>query len=390
MLGRLFGSACTFAILWLTARHALAGDDFGRFTFYLALFALLDSLSDLGTGHVAVQQTADDPAAVPAVLAACRRIRVRAALVGVLLVTGYAWLAGERDLWALFLASLYPITNSLELSATVFKNRLSWGIPVAVRAASNAAALLAVLALVGMDVEAPAYYLLAIATTSALANVALHRLCASFLPPHTAFVAPTREVFRIALPLGIGALCQQAYFYVDNLFVRELVGEVELGHYNVAVRILSWAIMVAVYATLAALPWLTREHAAGRLGSALRRLGLPLFGGAMVVIVALMPFAEPLLGIFGEEFTAASSSLRWLLLAALTVYAGALFVTALVAIGRTRALLWISVSGLAVNLVLNALLVPRLQAEGAAMATLATEVTVAALAYLVLRSGRLS
>lgn len=93
-----------------------------------------------------------------------------------------------------------------------------------------------------------------------------------------------------------------------------------------------------------------------------------------------MPFAEELLSIFGDEFTAAAASLRWLLLAALTVYVGALMVTALVAIGNTKAMLWIAASGLGVNLVLNAILVPNRGAEGAAMATLATEISVAILA----------
>jgi hypothetical protein len=49
-------------------------------------------------------------------------------------------------------------------------------------------------------------------------------------------------------------LCQQAYFYADNLFVRALRGEAELGAYNVGVRILSVLIMVALYASQASLP----------------------------------------------------------------------------------------------------------------------------------------
>ena len=31
------------------------------------------------------------------------------------------------------LAALYPLTHTLELTATVFKNRIAWGLPVAVR-----------------------------------------------------------------------------------------------------------------------------------------------------------------------------------------------------------------------------------------------------------------
>jgi O-antigen/teichoic acid export membrane protein len=51
--GRLWGAVCTMALLALLSRH-LAQAEFGRLTFYLALFALLDALVDFGTGSVAV------------------------------------------------------------------------------------------------------------------------------------------------------------------------------------------------------------------------------------------------------------------------------------------------------------------------------------------------
>ena len=50
VLGRLWGSACTLGYLFLGARH-LSGDGFGRLTFYLALFMVLDALADKH-GHV--------------------------------------------------------------------------------------------------------------------------------------------------------------------------------------------------------------------------------------------------------------------------------------------------------------------------------------------------
>ena len=61
---------------------ALAPAAFGRFTFYLAVFAWLDALANLGTGPVAVQRTAGRPERIAPVLAAARRISVRAGLIG--------------------------------------------------------------------------------------------------------------------------------------------------------------------------------------------------------------------------------------------------------------------------------------------------------------------
>ena len=249
VLGRVWGSACTFLSLWLLAEH-LDGDAFGRYTFYLAAFMLLDSFVDCGTGSIAVQRTADDERSIPEVIAATRRIRGVAGLIGVLIVGGGAYLTGEPGAGWILLASLYPVTHVLELSATVYRTRISWGVPVAVRAFASGLSLAFVLLLLWHDVTEPGLYLCGVALGSATANFVLHFASRRHLPRVPALTVPWRSVLAAALPLGVAGLCQQAYFYVDNLFIRYLVGEVPLGHYNVGMRMMSLCIMVGVYAAL--------------------------------------------------------------------------------------------------------------------------------------------
>jgi len=385
VLGRIWGSACTFLTLWLLADH-LAGADFGRYTFYLAVFMLLDSFVDLGTGSIAVQRTADDPGEIAGTLAAARRIRAVSGTVGVVLVGGAAIVGQEPGALWIALATLYPVTHVLELSATVFRNRIAWGVPVAIRALASALSLTFVLFLLyGSGTTQPGPYLCAVALGSATANFALHFASRKHLPRERPPEIPWRAVLGAALPLGIAGLCQQTYFYVDNLFVRAFEGKVALGHYNVGIRLMSLCIMVGVYAALVALPWFKREHAAGRLGAAVARLAQPLFAIACFVTGALSPWSAALLRIFGEEFDDASQSLRWLLGASALVYIGAILMSALAATGHTKSVLVIAVAGLATNLVGNALLVPILGIDGAAIATFATEGLVVIGGFIALR-----
>jgi O-antigen/teichoic acid export membrane protein len=387
VLGRIWSSLCTFISLWLLARH-LEGGAFGRYTFYLAVFMLLDSLVDLGTGAVAVQRTADAPETISGVLRTTRRIRGIAGLFGVLLVGGGAFLLGEPGAPWILLASLYPVTHVLELSATVFKNRIAWGVPVAIRAAAAGSSLGFVLLLLANDVTEPGLYLCAVALGSALANFALYFAARRHLPSAASPAVPWRPILAMALPLGIAGLCQQAYFYVDNVFIRLAVGPVPLGHYNVGVRIMSLCIMVAVYAALVALPWFRREHSRGELGPAVARLAQPLFGAAGLATGLLLPWSSQILSLFGETFVDAAPSLRWLLGAAALVYLGAAMMTAIVATGRSGAVLAVAVTGLLLNLAGNAFLVPTLGIEGAAIATFATEGLVAGGAvFALMKSG---
>ncbi|MBL8861586.1 MAG: oligosaccharide flippase family protein [Planctomycetes bacterium] len=387
VLGRVFGSACTFAQLWLLAHH-LAPDAFGRYTFYLAVFVLLDAFVDFGTGQVAVQRTAADDSRLPEVLAAARRVRFAAGILGVALVGGGALVAREPGAGWILLASLYPVTHVAELSTVVFRNRIAWGLPVAVRMGASAASLSFVLVLRAAEDREPAHYLCAVALGSTLGNAALWLACRRHLPSRAPSEIPWGDVLAAAAPLGLAALFQQAYFYADNLFIRALRGTAELGAYNLGVRILSMAIMVALYASQAALPWLAREHAVGRLGAAAARLGQPLFAAAGLAAGLAAPFAGSILGIFGEHARVAGPSLAWLCGAVAVIHAGAVLTTALVAAGRARSMLWIAASALALNLLGNALLVPPFGIEGAAAATLATELLVALLAALALRRAQ--
>src|SRR5262245_54629138 len=82
-VARQWGALCTFLSLAILAR-ALPGAEFGRFTFYLAVFGFLDVFVDCGTSSVAVQHGASDERAFAAALAAGRRVRFAAALLGAL------------------------------------------------------------------------------------------------------------------------------------------------------------------------------------------------------------------------------------------------------------------------------------------------------------------
>ncbi|MFM7295718.1 MAG: lipopolysaccharide biosynthesis protein, partial [Planctomycetota bacterium] len=315
-------------------------------------------------------------------------ILVRWGLFGVLLCVGLVLSRDEADGAWIVLASLYPVTHALELSTIPARNALSWSVPVAVRAIAAAISLGNVLALWLAGVDRPALYLLGVALGSTVGNVLLHLASRRHLPRERGEAASESGFFREALPLGISALCAQTYFYVDNLFVEAWCGLEPLGHYNVAVRVMSWSIMLAQYTTLTVLPWLRREQLAGALGPALARLGPPLFAGAGLACCLALPWTGSLLVLFGEEFRAAANSLRWLLGATTAIYAGSLFMTALVALGRNVTSLWIATLGVLLNIGLNIWAVPALGIDGAALTTCATEVFVAlAGAAVILRAG---
>ncbi len=384
VLGRLYGSLCTLIALWWIAR-VLDEEAFGRYGFYLSMFVVLDTLCDFGTGQYCVQRSSADDRELAGLLHAARRLRLLLASAGSLAITALAWAYGESGIGWVFLASLYPLTHALELSTVPLRNRIDWRIPVLLRISAASLSLLFVLLLGWQGVREPALYLLGVAAGSTLGNFLLHRACRPWLPRLEAQPASLIALLSDVWPLGLASLCQQAYFHVDALFVRSFCGASELGPYHIAMRVMSYSIMVAIFATQAALPWLSRAHASHELGAASGALASRLFLRACIPIGLDMPWGDLLLEAFRPGFGRAHLSLAWLLLAAACVYAGASLMTALVAAGARRAILRVALLALLINLAGNLLLVPRWGISGAGFMTFLTEAGVALLASVELR-----
>ncbi|MDA1267093.1 MAG: MATE family efflux transporter, partial [Planctomycetota bacterium] len=337
-------------------------------------------------GQAAVQLSAADDDRVHGVIAAARRVRLTGALVGVALVGGIAYLTGEPSAPWILLASLYPLTHALELSTLFLRNQIAWSRQVLARAIAAGLSLGCVVILRVSGTTDPAVYLCAVAAGSAIGNLLLHLVGRKHLPAPGGPPTAVRTLLIVALPMGAASICQQLYFWIDNLFVRAWNGEAWLGRYNLAVRVMSFGIMAGVYASLAALPWLTRQHMQGRLAAALVRLTQPVLAVAGLGAGLLWPYAADVLELIGGDphFGLAEHALHWLLLATASVYLGAPLLGGVVATGASRAVLAISVCALVVNLVGNTWLVPTHGIEGAAIATFATEVMVAAGALVAL------
>lgn len=385
LAARLWSAGCTLALFGALARE-LPGDAFGRVVFWLALFLATESAVDLGTGSVALRRGAVDRWALPGLLRVGRRLRLVHATIAVVLFASVPGLMGEPDATWIFVASLYLFTWPLELSATVLKRDLFFGTVSAARVLAATLRLGGVLVLLyGFDVESAGAFVVALTFSAGVANVWVHRRSLPSLPRPTIAVRSPRGVLREALPLGLAAFCQQAYFHVDNVFVREFEGDTAVGRYGACVRLMGFAILGAQYVAGSALPWLARRDGEGDLGRAAVRLVVPFTLLLAPVLGVVAAHGELLLAlVYGDAFRASAPLLVWLLAAAASVYAGAVLHTALVAAGRTRAALAVAGSALLLNTLANAWAVPHHGAIGAAATTLATEAWVAVASALLL------
>lgn len=184
---------------------------------------------------------------------------------------------------------------------------------------------------------------------------------------------------RASLPLGVAVLAVNIYYTADSVLLGVLRTTTEVGLYGAAYRLVLPWLMLASVAGLLAMPTLTRllqregdeaVNTVQALSKSLLVIGLPVAAATTVVAAPLVSL------VFGTGYERAALPLQILIWSCVTVFANAPFGFMILARRKDRAYMWIAVAGALTNLGLNAILIPTAGMVGAAVATIAAELTV--------------
>lgn len=194
-------------------------------------------------------------------------------------------------------------------------------------------------------------------------------------------------MLRRSLPLGAAALVNGVYFRVDAVMVALLAGVQVAGQYGVAYRGLELLLLAPSAFGAALLPALVRASSQVDTLQAMMGRAIQFVMVAMTPLVAVVWIAAPVLvGLLGgSQFSGSVQLLRILAIAAWFSSFDIVLGLGIVVAGVQGRLLWINVGALALNIVGNVLLIPRIGAAGAAVMTAACEAAVLVAATLALR-----
>jgi O-antigen/teichoic acid export membrane protein len=196
---------------------------------------------------------------------------------------------------------------------------------------------------------------------------------------------PSGGFLRDVAPIGAGIVLSALYFRVDVFLVQWWAGTEKVALYNAVFRVIEGLRLFPAAALAVALPDLCRARDVRPLAT----VSTLVTAGGLAVATAAWPFADRLVVLlFGEPYAAAAPAFRILLLSFPLLSLNYALTHQLIGWDRQRAYAAICAAALVVNVTLNARLIPVLSIEGAAWATIGTElvVTVGCTAVLASRS----
>lgn len=387
--GRGITMAVQLAMLTLLSRY-LGPEEFGHYQVVIA-FLLLLNLTDLGISTISARHLSTGEHDPDRVLGNVLAIRVALSVVSMALVIMVALVANytraERE--AIAVASLsfpFMLLSSTYTAIFVARLRMEYAAIASVAQALTSLALMAAVAatnggLIRMLVAYDAGFL-------ANSIVCLY-FARKFVRPSLSIDRQlARTILRDTAPLGAAIVLTSVYGRIDIVLLRSFTDGDSVGYYGFAYRAVDLAAPLSFLFIASVFPLLSRYHADGD-GAEFRQLYqrshdlLTMFGLSILTMVIL--FARPIVEVVGgDAYEPAVTSLRILSMAFGLIWLSNLADYGLIAVGQQRLSLVIASIGLVVNLSSNAVLIPLYGSEGAAVATVLTELAVLAPAVIML------
>lgn len=383
--GMLLGSmVINFALnffYFIYAARYLGVNNFGILTFAIAFTGLFTAFTDLGLGELIVREVARKKSIVHKYLNNVLPMKLILSILTFLLLSIIINLLGYKGniVKVVYLVSLSVIFDSLcQTFYSVFQayEEMQYQSIGQVLIACFRIISITLVIVLRLDVVDLAFlYFITSAIILAYAFT-IYKL-RFVMPRFRADFSFWWKAIKESWPMGGMAFCGVLYFRIDTVMLSMIKGEIAVGLYNAAYKLLEMAIFIPLIVVTAVFPLLSKryknsaESYADILGKIVKYLIYFIIPIACIVTLV----SKPMIGIiYGNMFLASANVLQILIWAAVLMYITIILMAAFRAINRQAFSFKLVVLTVIVNIVLNMVMIPRYSFIGAALTTVFSEV----------------
>lgn len=200
-----------------------------------------------------------------------------------------------------------------------------------------------------------------------------------------------KQLLKDSWPLVFSAIVVMIYVRIDQIMIKEMLGEYEVGIYSAAVRLSEAFYFIPLLLNSSLFPAIINAKRQSEELYVERLQRLYTFAVWMAITIALlMTFLSDWLtvSLFGQAYQEAGQVLVIHIWAGIFVFMGVASANWFIVENEQKLAFWRTFSGMIVNVVLNFILIPNYGLRGAAFATLLSQFTAAYLFDLFIRKTR--
>ena len=187
-----------------------------------------------------------------------------------------------------------------------------------------------------------------------------------------------RELFKDCWPLILSGVLVSIYVNIDQVMIKEMIGVKNVGLYSVATRLSTVWYFIPIAVTDSIFPAIlnAKKNNLASYYQRLQNLYDILVWIAILIALAILFFSEYIIDLLvGQEFNPAASVLSIAIFAGIFTNIGLINNKYFTAENRQKDILYRSLLGISVNIILNIILIKKYGIHGAALATIAAQLS---------------
>lgn len=391
------GGGLFFLVTLLVARH-LSPERFGAFSFVFAFVTVFHMLADFGLSNILIREMSRHRQKIPEILGAVIPLVTLLALAGygiIALSAQFLHISPEAEQAVYIMGATVLVTFHAAVYGSVCRAYEEMGFNAAGLIAQRAFLLVLIILALYFDTGLPGIALCYLGER--LFQWLFFYILVRVRYTRYRWRLDTtywRYLMREGLPVGAGMVLRRISWYIDTFMLMALSTASSVGLFSAAYRVIQMVNVIPFTLSLPLFPVLSRlaVESHEKVFSLYNRaqkifvlLGLPI--GLWIVLLG----PQLIVLLFGEGYSAAGTTLRIMGLVGVLLFMNSLFVYLFSALGKQKFYMTSIAISLTVNLVLDLLLIPLMDIEGAALATLCSELTLYASGVILLvRAGHVT
>jgi PST family polysaccharide transporter len=364
-------------LLILLPRY-LGAEQFGQLSYALAWLALFSVTAGLGLDRIAVHELVRQPGRARAILSSIFAIKATSGTFMAAATIGMAVVVNGADAVSTGLISVLAgalLFQAMDWVDYWFQSRVASKYAVLARLGGFLAGVVVKLCLIAAQAPLAAFALAQLIEAGLIAlllYITYFRQTGTRISAWALELSLVRRLLKEAAPLAASALVIALYMRLDVLMLERMSAAEEVGIYSAAVKLTEiWYALPLAWMTSTA-PSLLSAYTTDPLQFRARLAGIyrVLFWISCAASAATVVVARPLiLVLYGEPFAESATVLGIYTWASIPVFLGVASSQYLLAAGLQHLAFIRTAIGLAANITLNLVLIPRYEAAGAAAAT---------------------
>ncbi|MDP3998354.1 MAG: flippase [bacterium] len=388
ILGRFISSGVTFLVTILVARQ-FGVEGYGEFTKIMAYVAYFYLVADFGFNAVVMKEVSGQEKKADKFFSNLLGLRIAVAFTLILLallalnLLPYDSLTGQGFSTlvktGITIAALTILTQAIFTTANLlFQKNLRYDLSVLAASAGSVLILLLAFFFTSLGAPLQAIVISYVAGGFLMAGLALnfsHRFLPRIRPAFD--FSLWRKIFRQTWPLGLTLVFNLVYFRLDMMMMALLRPNFEVGIYGLAYKFFEFPLAVATFAMNSTYPvmlWKVKKSEE-ELKKLIKTLIPALLIFSLLVSLIFIVLA-PFLSFIRSDFGSSVMTLRILSLSYPLFFLSALFMWALIALGKQKLLVVFYGASMLLNILLNFIFIPRYGYLAAAVVTDVSEAVV--------------